>query len=59
MAARPRDLDDVEKLLLLYAVSLDTARIRRITREFAEVLEDPARLEALERLLRATGLEHP
>jgi hypothetical protein len=59
VAARPRDLDDVEKLLLLYGGSLDIARIRRIIREFAEVLEDPARLEALERLLRATGLEHP
>ena len=57
VAARPRDLDDVEKLLLLYGGSLDIARIRRIIREFAEVLEDPARLEALERLLRATGLE--
>ena len=58
VAARPRDLDDVEKLLLLYGGSLDIARIRRVIREFAEVLEDPARLEALERLLRATGLEH-
>lgn len=58
VAARPRDLDDVEKLLLLYRGSLDIARIRRVIREFAEVLEDPARLEALERLLRATGPEH-
>jgi len=58
VAARPRDLDDAEKLLLLYGGSLDIARIRRVIREFAEVLEDPARLEALERLLRATGLEH-
>ena len=58
MAARPLDLDDAEKLLLLYGGSLDFARIRRVIREFAEVLEDPARLKALERLLRATGLEH-
>jgi hypothetical protein len=56
VAARPRDLDDAEKLLLLYGGSLDVPRIRRVVREFAEVLEDPARLEALERLLRATGL---
>jgi hypothetical protein len=59
VAARSRDLDDAEKLLLLYGGSLDIARIRRVIREFAEALEDTARLEALERLLRATGLEHP
>lgn len=58
VAARPRDLEDVERLLLLYGGSLDVPRIRRIVREFAEALEDVARLEALERLLRATGLEH-
>jgi hypothetical protein len=59
VAARPRDLEDAEKLLLLYGRSLDVPRIRRVVREFAEALEDLSRIEALERLLRATGLERP
>ena len=40
--------------LLLYGPSLDVARIRRIVGEFSDVLEDTARLEALEALLRRT-----
>lgn len=59
VAARPRDLEDAERLLLLYGGSLDVPRIRRVVREFAEALEDVARVEALERLLRATGLGQP
>jgi hypothetical protein len=56
VAARPRDLDDAEKLLLLYGATLDLPRLRRLIREFSEVLEDRARIEALERLLRRTDL---
>jgi hypothetical protein len=59
VAARPRDLEDAERLLLLYGGSVDVPRIRRAVREFAEALEDVSRVEALERLLRATGLEQP
>jgi len=57
VAARTRDLEDVERLLLLHAARLDVARIKRIVVEFAEVLEDRTRVEALERLLRSAGLE--
>jgi hypothetical protein len=56
VAARPRDLDDVERLLLLHGASLDLRRIVATVREFAEALEDTGRLDALERLLKKTGL---
>ena len=56
VAARPRDLEDVERLLLLHGPSLDLQRITATVREFADVLEDAGRLDALERLLKKTGL---
>lgn len=56
VAARPRDLDDVERLLLLHGPSLDVRRIVATVREFADALEDSGRLDALERLLKKTGL---
>jgi hypothetical protein len=48
VAARPRDLDDAERLLLLHGTSMDVARVVRIVSEFAEALEAPERLETLE-----------
>lgn len=59
VAARARDLDDVEALLLLHGTALDVGRIRRVVREFADALEDPTRVEELERLLRRAGLDRP
>ena len=56
VAARARDLDDVEKLLLLYGPTLDLARIRRVVAQFADALDDPRRVEALEHLLRRADL---
>jgi hypothetical protein len=56
VAARPRDLDDVERLLLLHGASLDLPRIVATVREFADVLEDAGRVDTLERLLKKTGL---
>ena len=56
VAARPRDLEDVERLLLLHGLSLDLPRITATVREFAEALEDTGRLDTLERLLKKTGL---
>jgi hypothetical protein len=56
VAARPRDLEDVERLLLLHGPSLDLPRITATLREFAEALEDTGRLDTLERLLKKTGL---
>lgn len=56
VAARPRDLEDVERLMLLHGASLDLQRITATVREFAEALEDTGRLDALQRLLKKTGL---
>lgn len=56
VAARPRDLDDAERLLLLHGRSVDVGRLVRIVHEFAEALEDPTRPQTLERLLRRTRL---
>jgi hypothetical protein len=44
---------------LLYGSSLDIPHIRRIVREFAEALEEVARVQTLDRLLCATGLGRP
>lgn len=56
VAARPRDVDDAEKLILLYGPKLDLPRIRRLVGEFALALEDRTRVETLDRLLRRAGL---
>jgi hypothetical protein len=56
VAARPRDLEDVERLLLLHGSSLDVPRIAATVREFADALEEPGRIDALEQLLRKAGL---
>lgn len=56
VAGRPRDLDDVEGLLVLYGSTLDLERIRRIVAQFAEALDDSGRVENLERLLRRVDL---
>jgi predicted nucleotidyltransferase len=55
VAARPRDLEDLEGLLLLHGPCLDLARVRRIVGEFAAALDDPRRLEALERAIHRTA----
>jgi hypothetical protein len=56
VASRPRDLDDVESLLLLHGGRISLGRIRRVVSEFAAVLEDAERPRVLEELLRKTGL---
>ena len=56
VAARPRDLEDVERLLLLHGPSLDLQHITVTVREFADALEDPGRIDALERLMKKAGL---
>ena len=57
VAARLRDLEDAEKLLLLHGPAVDVPRIRRIVQEFADALDDRTRPETLAQLLRRTGLE--
>jgi hypothetical protein len=41
----------------LYGGHLDIGRVRQIVAEFAEALDDTRRTEALERLLRDTGID--
>jgi hypothetical protein len=57
VASRPRDLDDVAKLLALYGRRLDLDRVRRVVGEFADALEDSERPATLARLLQQAGLE--
>lgn len=51
VAAQPRDLEDAEKLLLLYGSRLDLGRIRGVISQFAGALEDPGRLEVWDRMV--------
>jgi predicted nucleotidyltransferase len=54
VAFRPQDQQDIERLLTLYGHAVDLSRIRRIVGEFAIALDDPDRLDALERIVRRT-----
>jgi len=56
VAFRPRDIDDAEKLLNLHGTLMQIARVRSIVEQFCEVLEDTARLETLDVLLRRLHL---
>ncbi len=56
LAFRPRDIDDVEKLLNLHGASIRIDRVRRLVRQFCDVLEDRSRLETLDGLLRRLHL---
>jgi hypothetical protein len=51
VAHRARDLGDIEGIVAAHK-RLDTRRIRRLVREFADVLETPEIVEDLERALR-------
>jgi hypothetical protein len=54
IAARPRDIDDAEGLLVLYGPSIDVARVRKTVGEFARLLDDAERPRTLEMLLEKT-----
>jgi hypothetical protein len=56
VAFRPRDLDDVERLLLLHGAQLDVRRIVDTVRDFAVALDDTERIPTLRRLLQRAGL---
>jgi predicted nucleotidyltransferase len=56
VAFRPQDLQDIERLLVLYGSSIDLARIRRVVGEFAAALDEPGRLQALADIVRRVGL---
>jgi hypothetical protein len=52
LAWRNRDQSDVERLIVLHGKSLDFDRIRGFVRQFAEVLEEPQRVQEFEILAR-------
>ena len=56
VAARPRDLDDVENLLVVHGRTMNLRRVKSVVAEFAAVLEDEERPAILDRLLRKAGL---
>lgn len=51
IAWRDRDLDDLERLLVLWGSRIDLVRVRDWIRQFAEVLEVPERLVAFDRIV--------
>ena len=53
VASRPRDIDDVERLLAAYSASVEHDRITRLLADFCTLLEDSTRIETWERLVRA------
>jgi hypothetical protein len=48
---RPQDQQDVERLVALHGPRMDLDRVKRLTHELAEALEDPERAEEVEHLL--------
>ncbi len=56
VAARARDLEDAERLLLLHGSEIDLARVGRLVDAFCEVLEDDSRRQQLLELRRRVGL---
>jgi predicted nucleotidyltransferase len=51
-AWRDRDRDDIERLLTLYASTIDTERVLGLVRQIGEALDDPQRVVILERMIR-------
>jgi hypothetical protein len=56
VAARPRDLDDAERLPALHGRKMDLARVSRVIRRFCDILEDASRVDHLHDLLARAGL---
>jgi hypothetical protein len=52
VAWRPRDLEDVERLVAAHRGRLDAARITRTVADFSSLLDDPSRVDAWERIRR-------
>jgi hypothetical protein len=52
IAARERDLSDVERLLEIHADKVDLSRVRRTVEELAGILERPELVEGLDRIAR-------
>ncbi|MEZ4310273.1 MAG: DUF6036 family nucleotidyltransferase [Polyangiaceae bacterium] len=48
---RPQDQQDVERLVALHGAHMDLRRVKRLTHELAEALEDPERAEEVDCLI--------
>jgi hypothetical protein len=59
VAARPRDLEDAERLVVLHGERMDFARVANTIGAFCNVLEDTSRLDLLAKLLKRTGYQYP
>jgi hypothetical protein len=56
VAWRPRDQDDIERLLVLHGRAMNLARVREVICAFAEALEEPERVPAFDAVVeRALG----
>ncbi|MBN2494892.1 MAG: hypothetical protein JXR96_09910 [Deltaproteobacteria bacterium] len=55
VAWRDRDRDDIARLLVLHAETIDLDRVRRLVSEFAAVLEQPERLDEFDTLVARTA----
>lgn len=51
VAFRPQDQQDIERLVSLHSGEIDLERVRAIVREFAEALEEPERVQELDRIV--------
>ena len=56
VAARTRDLEDAERLMLLHGSKMDLGRVTRLVDAFCDVLEDDSRRRQLSELRRRVGL---
>jgi len=54
VAWRPRDQEDVERLLVLHGDEIDLDRVRELVRQFADALGEHERLREFEALVRRT-----
>lgn len=52
VAWRERDRRDVEQLLVLHGDTIDLDRVRDLVRDFAELLDDPGRVEQFDEVVR-------
>jgi hypothetical protein len=52
VAWRDRDRSDIERLLARHRDTIDLERVRQVVREFAAALDDPARVEQFDALVR-------
>ena len=52
LAWRDQDRSDVERLIVLHGKTMDLGRVRSFVEQFAEILEDPQRIQEFNQLVR-------